>query len=415
MKVVVYPHELGIGGSQLNAIELAAAVRDRGHETLVFGRSGPLRARIDELGLELVEAPPQGKRPSIPASRALAALSKQRGIDVIHGYEWPPILDGVLAAVGSRSLAVVGTVMSMSVPPFIPHSVPLAVGTAEMREYERAAGRHRVHLLEPPVDLYFNDPAGVRGVASFRKQHGVDETRLNIVSVGRLARELKLEGILTAIDVVGELAATHAVRLVLVGDGPARDEVDRAAETVNRRYGSGTVIRTGQINDPRPAYAAADISLGMGGSALRALAYGKPLVVQGENGFWKTLTTSSLAQFLWTGWYGVGEGSAAGVGNLRSELAPLLTDHRLRTELGVFGRQLVTERFSLTRAAQIQEKIYLDAIAAPPPRRQLDGTVALGRYSSYYLHKRIARLRGATATDDFNARPVTAINKESMS
>lgn len=412
MRVIVYPHDLGIGGSQLNAIELAAAVRDRGHDILVFGRSGPLRARIDELGLPFVEAPPQGKRPSLPTARALAELSRQRGIDVIHGYEWPPILDGVLAAARRRSPTVVGTVMSMSVPPFIPHSVPLTVGTAEMRDYEEAAGRLRVHLLEPPVDLEFNDPQSVDGVAEFREQHGIDETRLNIVSVGRLARELKLEGILTAIDVVGELAATHAVRLVLVGDGPARDEVDRAAETVNRRYGSGTVIRTGQIDDPRPAYAAADISLGMGGSALRALAYEKPLVVQGENGFWQTLTTSSATQFLWTGWYGIGEGSAAGAENLRSELTPLVADHHFRTELGIFGRQLVTERFSLTRAAEIQERIYLDAVTAPPPRLRLAETVALSRYSSYYLRKRIGRLRGTTAGDDFNARPVTAINKE---
>ncbi len=72
MRIIVHPHELGIGGSQLNAIELAAAVRDRGHETLVFGRSGPLRQRIDELGLEFVEAPPQGRRPSFPDARALA-------------------------------------------------------------------------------------------------------------------------------------------------------------------------------------------------------------------------------------------------------------------------------------------------------------------------------------------------------
>ena len=32
MKVLVYPHTMEIGGSQLNAIEIAAAVRDRGHD-----------------------------------------------------------------------------------------------------------------------------------------------------------------------------------------------------------------------------------------------------------------------------------------------------------------------------------------------------------------------------------------------
>ena len=37
----------------------------------------------------------------------------------------------------------------------------------------------------------------------------------------------------------------------------------------------------GEMLDPRPAYAAADVVLGMGGSALRGMAFGKPLVVQG--------------------------------------------------------------------------------------------------------------------------------------
>ena len=48
MKVLVYPHDLGMGGSQTNAIELAAAVRQFGVECTVFGRPGTLNARIAE-------------------------------------------------------------------------------------------------------------------------------------------------------------------------------------------------------------------------------------------------------------------------------------------------------------------------------------------------------------------------------
>jgi hypothetical protein len=34
------------------------------------------------------------------------------------------------------------------------------------------------------------------------------------------------------------------------------------------------------------------------------------------------------------------------------------------------------------------------------------------RYADYYARKRVARLRGREATDDFNARPVAATHKE---
>jgi L-malate glycosyltransferase len=64
VRVVVYPHMLEIGGSQLNAIELAAAVRDLGHDVLVFGQPGPLADRVRDLELELVTAPAPRGRPS---------------------------------------------------------------------------------------------------------------------------------------------------------------------------------------------------------------------------------------------------------------------------------------------------------------------------------------------------------------
>lgn len=407
MKIIVYPHDLGIGGSQLNAIELAAAVRDLGHEVLVFGRPGALNARIDDLGLEFIAAPPPGKRPSPPTARALRDLVAQRGIDVIHGYEWPPALDASLAMSQGRTAAVVATVMSMSVPPFIPRSVPLVVGTEEIADAERRAGRHRVDVLEPPVDLTHNDIDRDPGVAAFRERFGLTDDRITIVSVSRFARELKLEGVLTAIDVVGRMSRTDRVRLVLVGDGPARAEVEAHARAVNDEFGAGTVVLTGRLDDPRPAYAAADISFGMGGSALRALAYRAPLIVQGEQGFWKTLTPHTLEAFLWTGWYGVDGGTEYGVESLEAELGPLVRSARRRAELGMFGLQLVRDRFSLQRAAALQVSLYEQALARPAKLPMASELAALGRYGSYYIGKRIRRAQGREAEDDFNARPVT--------
>lgn len=410
MRIVVYPHDLEIGGSQLNAIELAAAVRDAGHDVILFGRRGALNARIDQLGLEFVEAPPQGRRPSPSTAAALRELVVERAVDVIHGYEWPPILDAVLAASRGRHVDVVGTVMSMSVPTFIPRSIELVVGTEEIAAHERRIGRARTHVIEPPVDTEFNDRTRLTGVDAFRAEHGLDDGRINVVSVARFARELKLEGTLTAIEVVGRLAERYPVRLVLAGDGPAVDVVRAHAERVNHAAGADTVVLTGRLDDPRPAYAAADVSLGMGGSALRALAFGSPLVVQGERGFWETLTPMTLDGFLWTGWYGIGEDASKGGEALEQRLSALLEDPSLRAELGQYGHELVRSRFALDRAARIQEEVYREALAQPVQGVARAELAALGRYGAYYARKRWARSRGREAADDFNARPVTARN-----
>lgn len=410
MRVLVYPHDLGIGGSQLNAIELAAAVRDLGHEVLVFGPRGPLERRISELSLEFLPAPEPSRRPSAGIVSALRRVVVDRRIDVVHGYEWPPILEARLAVLGHHA-ACVGTVMSMAVAPFIPRHLPLVVGTHQIADAERRGGRgDRVHVIEPPVDLAHNTPSAATDVEEFRQQHGIPNGPL-VVVVTRFAHELKLEGVLTAIAVVPSLDA--AAVLCLVGDGPARSAVVEAAEAANRRAGRRAVVLTGEVHDPRPAYTAADVVLGMGGSALRAMAFAKPLVVQGEHGFWQALSPESVDRFLWAGWYGVGEGRTSGPAHLREALGPLLADTARQRALGDFARDLVVGRFSLTRAAGVQVDIYDDAVAGrcgarPDPFRD---TAAASRFAVHTARRRSQKLRGRRPSDDFNARPVAAATR----
>jgi glycosyltransferase involved in cell wall biosynthesis len=409
MRILTYPHDLSIGGSQLNAIELSAALRDRGHEVAVYGQPGPLVDTVRALGLEFLTAPDPGRRPSARVARDLARLARERGIDVLHGYEWPPGLECTLAGWSSGALAMT-TVMSMSVAPFLPRSTPVVVGTEQIADAERRAGRRRVWVLEPPVDVAANRPDDVRG-RCFRTERGIGDD-LTVVCVSRFAHQLKLEGILTSIEAVGRLAATTPIRLVLVGDGPARPEVELRARDVNTRAGRDVVVLTGALADPRPAYAAADVVIGMGGSALRAAAFGKPLVVQGEGGFFRLLTPESLPAFLWTGWYGYGGGARPPADMLADLLADLASDAARREDLGTFSRTVVEQRFALTAAAARQESIYEAALRGD--RRGADrawaaaraGGAAGARFAAYHVRRRVDRLQGCRASDDFNAQPL---------
>jgi hypothetical protein len=121
------------------------------------------------------------------------------------------------------------------------------------------------------------------------------------------------------------------------------------------------VIVAGALLDPRPAYDAADVVLGMGSSALKGMSFAKPLVVQGAAGFWELLTPATAATFLEQGWFGAGSGD--GVRRLLAALDGLLPDAAERRRLGDFGRQMVTERFSLTEAATRTEELYRRTLA----------------------------------------------------
>lgn len=403
MKIIVYPHTMEIGGSQLNAIEIGAAVQRLGHEVLLVAEPGPLQRNAADLGLEVHEVPLRRQRPSPRVSRTLTELVRARGIDVVHGYEWPPALDAWFGPGLRLGTAVTATVMSAHVAPFLPRSIPLVVGTQELADRcSRHDGFRDVALLEPPVDVESNHPDFDAG--DFRTSLGLGSGTVLVAVVCRLARELKLEGLLVACGVVAELAVEgFDVALAVVGDGPAGEEVRSAARSANATAGRPVVHMVGELADPRPAYAGADVMLGMGGSALRAMAFAKPLVVQGELGFWSRCDENTVRQFLDGGWYGLGEGAATGRTRLRSALLPLVEDVGLRRRLGEFARRVVVERFSLDHAAHVQEGLYRQAIEGS--RRPAPAEVArtLRMLIPFRARRTVQRRLGIGATDDFNA------------
>jgi glycosyltransferase involved in cell wall biosynthesis len=399
-----------IGGSQLNAIELAASVRNRRHEVILVGRPGELVEKVRDLGIEHISVPANLSNFSLGMHRFLARVVREREIDVVHGYEWPPVMSLYFGPHLIHGVPLVATVMSMAVAPFLPKNVPLVVGTEDIRRKAVDGGHVSVSLIEPPVDTSLNFPE-LDGSA-FRSAYGLDPDKVLIVVVGRLSSELKREGLLAACDAVGSLARRGLpVELAIVGDGPIRDEVAERARVANSRAGRRAVTLTGALFDPREAYGAADIMLGMGGSALRGMAFGKPLIVQGELGFWRLCTPGTVDGFLDAGWFGLGdlefpvreEGIAKGAARLCSELEPLLADAERRHTLGAFGRSLVVERFSLTRAAAIQEEIYASAIANPIRASFADTLRSARGLFAHYARRKVRRWRGAKTSEDSNA------------
>lgn len=406
MNVLVYTHSMEIGGAQLNAVQIAGTIRDRGHKVIVVSEPGPLVARVAAMGLEHIEIPFRRGRPSPAVIRTLRDVVQRRAVDVVHGHEWPPIIEAFVGVDLPGKAAVVGTVMSMSVAPFLPHGVPLTVGTEMIRWAAVTAGHRHVTLLEPPVDTEADHPSADGG--AFRVAHGIAPDEVLIAMVCRLVPDLKLEGLLTACEAVGEIALTGGpVRLMVIGDGAARAQLAARAAVVNAAVGRQAIVLVGEMTDPRPGYAAADIIIGQGGSALRGMAFGKPLVVVGEEGFSELLTPESAPTFLRQGWYGLGPGSCgAGIPALRSALQTAVMSPQLRRELGSFGRKLVEQRFSLTHAANTVEETYLSAIRnrVSGGRRLADAARCAAELFAYKAQRRYRRWVGMASIEDGNDR-----------
>ncbi|MGH9119357.1 MAG: glycosyltransferase family 4 protein [Acidimicrobiales bacterium] len=360
MRVLVYPHDLAIGGSQLNAIDLASQIGELGHDAVVYGIPGPLAARVEEKGIPFFAAHPMQYRPAPSRIWQLARLVRRERIDLIHAYEWPPCLDAFYGAHLVGGVPLVCTVLSMSVSPLVPRSVPLIMGTPQLGAQAEAQQGGLVSVVEPPIDVEHDHPRN--DGSAFRRQHSIGVDDLLVVTVSRLSIELKLDALSEAIDAAGRLADRYPMHLLVVGDGPAAPQLQTRAELVNERAGRSVVRLVGPMLDPRPAYAAADVVVGMGSSALRGMAHAKPVVVQGELGFSEVFDRTSAPMFLWQGMYGVGTGGRSGE-VLASQMVGLLDSHDHRRRVGDFGLGVVRERYSLQAAASSLVDIYGQAAA----------------------------------------------------
>ena len=140
MKILVALHTLALGGSPITAIDLAAGARRHGHDVAVYGVPGPLTDYVHENELRFVPARPLRYRPAPSRILQLTALARRERIDLVHAYEWPPCLDAYFGAHLIERTPLVCTVYSMDVPPYVPKSVPLIMGTPALRRGSAATG-----------------------------------------------------------------------------------------------------------------------------------------------------------------------------------------------------------------------------------------------------------------------------------
>ena len=365
MKILIFAHRLELGGTQVNAIELTAALRDlHGHQVVLFATPGPMVKLVVEKGLRLLPAPDARFHPSLGRMRALREAVRQERPDVIHVWDWWQCLEAYYAVHLPMRVPMVVTDMMMDLTRVLPKGLPTTFGTPELLDKARAAGRRRSELLLPPVDVYFNAPNMVDS-GHFREQYGLKDGGITLVTVSRLADFMKSESLFRTVQAVRALGRDLPLRVIIVGDGAARAALERLAGEVNTELGRAAVVLTGPLLDPRPAYAAADIVVGMGGSALRGMAFSKPVIIVGEKGFSEPLTEDTADSFHYKGIYGRGNGTSDNA-RLIGDIWRLAKQPDQLRALGEFSRQFVVRHFSLEAVSAKLSDFCLRAVAEKP-------------------------------------------------
>lgn len=397
MRVLAILNSLELGGTQINAVDFAWRLQDRGFETVLVGPSeddSDAPSLLDYAATRGVEVHPYVPAHGMSAqAKQLRRMADEHSADLVHVYGmWGAARPAYWGPARFGRMPWAQTVYEMSVTPVVHRHMPLVVGTEYLvEELEDRPGR--TLLVSPPVDLESDNPAAAGG-AEFRAEHGFGEgTLLGIVS--RLEPQLKGTALFVAIESMRELASTGAT-LFIVGGGTAENALRAHADEVNTAVGRDAVRMLGALSDPRPAYAAADIMLGMGGSAARALAFGRPLIVQGEAG-WSCLFEEQTADTLARSSYWSPDAPEHPVQELVQIAAPLIADPARQRQLGVYGHGFAQTRFGLDAMSDRMAQFYTDAVRSYRRREWLLDLPREGRRFGEMVGRRLRSVAGGAS------------------
>jgi glycosyltransferase involved in cell wall biosynthesis len=283
---------LDIGGTELNAVRTLEALDRRRFQVTVFHlhETGPLRARYEALGLQLLHlpiGPLYSPRTAVQGVRFLRLLRRER-IEIVHTHD---IYTNIFAAPWAR-LAGCRVIASRRWLDATPRAglVPLnrwsyrcahrvvansALGVRLLKDKERVPPARVLELPNFLEERAFNHvPVEVRSAR--RHNWGVPPGAFVIGTVARLAPVKNHAMVLRALQRLDE-----DVHLVLIGAGPSRRALEELARElhVDRR-----VHFTGQLVEAENLHQFFDVSVlcsrseGFPNAVIEALAAGSPVV-----------------------------------------------------------------------------------------------------------------------------------------
>jgi len=365
MRVLHVQRVKGVGGSERHLLSLLPELQARGIDAqMIVLRTGDGDRFVDEMRRVDIDTDVVPGRGHFQPELVPTLVSKIRRFrpDVVHTHLVDADVYGQLAALVTRVPAVSSV-----------HGTPAFYRREPYRTAGRVAGRlarrriaisHHVaeflvagRLAPPsrirvvPYGIQLDDPLDELIGRERREELGwTDEEFV----VGIVARVIPGKGHERLVRAVARAAAVRPeIRLLVVGDGSAHDEVAR----VVRAEAAERVEMVGFVHDVRPYVEACDLvavpteptlSEGFGLSALEAMAAAKPVLVT---------AVGSLPEVVVDGSTGVVVPPSS-TGALADALIALARDRAYAAALGKAGRARAEEEYGIRRMVEQTISVY---------------------------------------------------------
>ncbi|MBA3398275.1 MAG: glycosyltransferase [Deltaproteobacteria bacterium] len=358
LSIVHVLSSFGVGGQERVALDLAIGQRARGHRVSVLSLAPPpdgaMAEEFETAGVAVGRVPKHGGLDPTLVPRLAWAL-RERAADVVHTHNPLPLIYGAPAArlVGAAAIHTKhgknpggrGQRMLRRGAAQLAHAfVAVSDTTAVQARAQRDAPLSRMHTIPNGIrlDRYAPD---AEARAAVRVELGLGDAWV-VGTVGRLDA-FKNQALL--VRAMAPLLSSR-VRLVIVGEGDARAEVEAAiAALPEPRW----VVMTGRRMDvPRIVHSFDVFTLSSKSEGLplvvpEAMAAGLPIVATSVGGL-PSVVDDGVTGLL------VPVEEAA----MSAALARLAGDHELARTMGVKGREVALARYSHERMVDAYLALY---------------------------------------------------------
>jgi glycosyltransferase involved in cell wall biosynthesis len=293
--------------------------------------------------------------PAIIESATLA--SKIIDVPLVVTYHADPIIQDVSVKIPNCLQKVlrnywISVALILKSAKTIIATTPLYIEKSEfLRNY-----LEKVVVIPNSIDFAFFREPNPQDIQIFKKNYRLENNRI-LLFVGRLVKYKGIEYLLKAMKTV--LRTVGNVRLLIVGDGPLRGELEYLTRKMNlEKY----VIFVGNVNSEllRNIYALADLfvlpsiskSEGFGIVLIEAMTYAKPIIASNVGGI-PYVVNNGLTGVLVT------PRNSEELGN---RIIELLSDTGKAQNLGKKGQEYVRKHYSWEHTIKQLVEVYIESI-----------------------------------------------------
>lgn len=357
MKVLHTEASGGLGGQELRILRESEGMRERGHEVIFAVKTGGgLVQAARDAGFLVYELPWKQKQ-ALSDAWHLARIIRQHQIDIVNTHSsWDAWLGGIVGRVTGRKVLRTrhlstpiraGWNSSILYRTLAHQVVTTCEATAETIKQQAGLPADRCRSIPTGVSeqivVHQADIDAIRQQFDLKPEH---------IVVGTVCVLRSWKGVQHLIEAASLLQHDKRLKWLIVGDGPARDYLHRLS--IQFRV-QDNVIFTGHLKNPLPALAVMDIftllsfsNEGVSQASLQAAFLSKPLV---------TTSIGGLGEVCIDGQTGI-ICPIADPQAVANALETLAKHPGQRTQFGTAARQLVLDRFTLSKTLDDMESVY---------------------------------------------------------